>query len=106
MPSPRIVTLLNLLTRIPTSEATDVPEQPVCGSPRPVIAYPFRSSATFDAPITIHGAPETVQVTLLTSLLFSVTVKVLEMVPLISAAKAIPRHVRAPITRTYQLALF
>src|SRR5215469_7044800 len=91
-PSPRIVTLLRLLTRMPISEPVAEPEQPVCGSPRPVILNPLRSRVTPDVAMVMHGAPVTVQVTSPTSLLFSMMVSVAVIVPLISVARVIPAH--------------
>src|SRR5262245_62065695 len=53
---------------------------------------PFNSSVTFGASIEMQGASVTVQVTSSTSWLFSVMVRVLEIVPPISLARAVPAH--------------
>src|SRR5262245_44947467 len=90
IPGPWITTPRNPLTRIPTSPATWLPAQPVTASPCPVIENPFSFSAMPDAPKLMHAAPVTVQVTLPTSWLLSVIVSVLEMVPLIFVADAVP----------------
>src|SRR4051812_18533156 len=56
---------------------------------------PFRSSVMPEAPIAMHGRSVTVHVTSPTSLLLSLIVRVVEMVPLISAAQAFTAMTRA-----------
>jgi hypothetical protein len=68
---------------------------------------PFKSRVTFGAPMERHGAPVTVHVTSPTSLLLSMTVSVVVMVPLISVAQALPAHTkRTPRNATNHVPIF
>src|SRR5260370_6325293 len=95
-PGPRMVTPVCAVTLIPSSSGTastavvGPPLQPVCESASPVILKPFKSSVMPGAPSAMQGAPLTVQVTSPMSLLLSVIVSVVAMVPLMSVAKALP----------------
>jgi hypothetical protein len=53
---------------------------------------PFNSSVIFGAPMTMQGAPVTVQVTSSTNWLSSLIVNVVEIVPPISVARATPEQ--------------
>jgi hypothetical protein len=79
------------LISIPISDPVPAPLQAVWGSACPVIVKPFNSSVT-DAPMTMQGAPVTVQVTSSTNWLSSVIVNVVEIVPPMSVALATPEQ--------------
>src|SRR5580765_2443154 len=98
MPRPRITTFRCVRTKIPNSLAVEAPPHPVCGSPWPVILYPFKSRVTFEAPIEMQGAPVTVQVTSPVSRLLSVMVNVEEIVPLMSLQYEIVAQARSATT--------
>jgi hypothetical protein len=87
-PGPRTSTSAWPPELIPCSFAVIAPLQALFGSPWPVIMKPFSRNEMRGAPNVMHGAPVTMHVTLPTSRLSSLMIRVLVIRPLMSSAAA------------------